>query len=388
MNIAHAVSSDISRRNRKKPTHSEFMNFVTSKTSLSVDKVIADFSYVNKMPGRLTFPEYVLNGLYETSRYSDSERAQFVTRRLHWPIIRRVCDTSWEAVLEDKWLCKSFLERAGINTPKTLAVIDKSSRRYPGTPKIKDVSGLKVFLKSTEGSRFFGKPIRGISGIGSFCCEGFDGEVISLGSRGIMRLEDFLDNFIGDTPYIIEPVIENHDFFSGLTDRLSTLRVICFLYDDMLQVAYAVLKIPASGNITDSPLEEGNVVCLVDKESNGEIRSIVTSNDFERTYFNFHPESGRNIMNQCIPHWQDILRIVAATVPIFGPARYQSLDIALTESGPVVMETNMGGSFGMIQRAMAKGFLQDHFLHFLQQFNLDISDLSSELPVDTIEIRC
>jgi hypothetical protein len=50
---------------------------------------------------------------------------------------------------------------------------------------------------------------------------------------------------------------------------------------------------------------------------------------------------------------------------IFAPLRFQSWDIALTESGPVVVEVNPGSSFVLSQIASGNGFLTDEFLEFL-----------------------
>jgi hypothetical protein len=54
------------------------------------------------------------------------------------------------------------------------------------------------------------------------------------------------------------------------------------------------------------------------------------------------------------------------TAPIFQPVRYQSMDIAITDDGPVLIEINTGGGFDLPQLASGKGFLTDDVGEFFR----------------------
>src|SRR3546814_19752157 len=59
--------------------------------------------------------------------------------------------------------------------------------------------------------------------------------------------------------------------------------------------------------------------------------------------FQQHPATGQQLVGTRLPHWQAVRRVNDACARLFAPVRYQSLDIALTDAGPVVVEVNVGG---------------------------------------------
>src|SRR3546814_11007090 len=63
-------------------------------------------------------------------------------------------------------------------------------------------------------------------------------------------------------------------------------------------------------------------------------------------------------------HWQEVRRVNDACARLFAPVRYQSLDIALTDAGPVVVEVNVGGSFVLPQMASGQGLLTEETRDF------------------------
>ena len=56
----------------------------------------------------------------------------------------------------------------------------------------------------------------------------------------------------------------------------------------------------------------------------------------------------------------------AACARLFAPIRYHSLDIAITDKGPVVIEINFGGGFDLPQFATGKGLLTDEIRGFFE----------------------
>jgi hypothetical protein len=52
--------------------------------------------------------------------------------------------------------------------------------------------------------------------------------------------------------------------------------------------------------------------------------------------------------------------------PIFQPVRYQSMDIGITQAGPVLIEINTGGGFDLPQLASGEGFLTDEVRDFFR----------------------
>jgi hypothetical protein len=77
-------------------------------------------------------------------------------------------------------------------------------------------------------------------------------------------------------------------------------------------------------------------------------------------------------MGLTLPHWDKVIEINAKAANLFGPIRYQSTDIAITPSGPVVVELNYGGGFDLPQYASGRGMLTPKVRSFFESFGYDL----------------
>jgi hypothetical protein len=65
-----------------------------------------------------------------------------------------------------------------------------------------------------------------------------------------------------------------------------------------------------------------------------------------------------------LPFWDEVRALHEEAVRVFGAIPYQSTDIAITPTGPVLIELNYAGSFDILQNATGKGFLQPEVRRF------------------------
>lgn len=72
-----------------------------------------------------------------------------------------------------------------------------------------------------------------------------------------------------------------------------------------------------------------------------------------------HPATGAPLVGETLPMWDRVLDLARTTAPIFAPVRYQSMDTAITEAGPLLVESNTGGSFTLPRFAIGRDFLTD-----------------------------
>lgn len=313
-------------------------------------------SYVHK--------RYVQFGLDDPA-LSDAERRRFLTETLHWPIVYRCGDMTWMATTEDTWLSARILENSGIAMPRTLAVIDRTNRTYPGTRTIRTASELRDFLCTDvrDDSPVFGKENRGMMGFGVFLVLEADRERLHLEGEGWFTYEDFLDELVGDTAYILQPVERNHPFFERFTDHLATVRVCMFHTREGPKIFFTVLKIPGMSNLSDHFWRKGNLACDVDP-STGVIRRARSKNPLGTTDYIDHPETGARLIGETVPRWADLLDLAFKCAENFVPIRYQSMDVAITPDGPLLIEINVGGAFNLPQLASGRGFLTDEVMEF------------------------
>ncbi|MEK9661331.1 MAG: sugar-transfer associated ATP-grasp domain-containing protein, partial [Alphaproteobacteria bacterium] len=271
--------------------------------------------------GRLTLPEYVQYGVYDTSIYDPDQQARFITNTLHWPITRLCCDMTWQATTEDKWLCGHILERSDIRIPQTLAVIDRSDRIYPGTHHIADADTLRDFMTTPGTLPLFGKVNRIICGFGAFLAEAADDRSIYLRGHAPMSYETFLGQFAGDTPYLLQRLETNHPWFDKFTESLATIRVCVLLGAEGVSLPFAVLKLPARGNLVDSFWKPGNLACHVDVTT-GTVLKARSKERLCTTDHACHPETGNRIVGETVPMWERVVDLAKNCAPIFRPLRY------------------------------------------------------------------
>ena len=113
-------------------------------------------------------------------------------------------------------------------------------------------------------------------------------------------------------------------------------------------------------------LAPGNLVCALDPDT-GTIRTARTKDAFGTTDHESHPVTGAPLVGETLPMWDRVLDLARTCAPIFSPIRYQSMDIAITPAGPMLIEINTGGSFTLPQFASGRGFLTDEVREFFRE---------------------
>lgn len=364
--MAHqnALSRDHEVFFREKPATMDYLRHAAQKSGRSPMSMVLEYNKLRRGRGKMTLPEYVQYGLYDES-LPDAEKGRFITNTLHWPVTHKCCDMTWQAATEDKWLCSHILAPTTVPVPETLAVIDRSDRAYPNTRRITTADELRDFALSRQGEPFFAKENRGIASFGAFCVLSADKDGLELKGEGRIDYESCMADFIGSTSYLLQPLQKNHAFFDRYTDNLATVRVCILITENGIKIPFAVLKLPTRENIADSFWRSGNLACDLDPAS-GTILKARTKNPLGTEDFDKHPATGDPLVEESLPDWDKLLDLVRLCAPVFAPVRYQSMDIAITENGPVLIEINTGGGFDLPQLASGRGFLTDEVSTFFR----------------------
>ncbi|MEE9302984.1 MAG: sugar-transfer associated ATP-grasp domain-containing protein [Thiotrichaceae bacterium] len=369
MKDIQVVSRDKQTFNQKKPSDAEYLLYARQKSNRGYVSIALEFKRLHAGRGKLTYPEYVQFGVYNPELSKD-EQTKFITSALHWPITHICCDMNWQATTEDKWLCSHILERSNVPVPRTLAVIDKAGREYLSTRKISTAAELRDFAVSQNGSPFFGKENREIASFGAFLVLEAEKDRLHLKGEGWLDYETCMDQFIGSTSYLLQSLVSNHSFFDRYTDNLASVRVCILLTKEGVKIPFAILKLPTCDNLADSFWRPGNLACDLDPKT-GIILKARTKDHFGTTDYTDHPESNKPLVGETVPLWDQVINLVHTCSPIFAPVRYQSMDIAVTSDGPVLIEINTGGGWDLPQLASGRGFLTDDVCEFFRACGYD-----------------
>jgi len=361
----HAVTRDRDDQNKTKPGMVDYLRHAQENSGRRPMDLAREFLRLRRGPGKLTWPEYIQYGVYNNTRYGAADQARFLTNTLHWPITHACCDMTWQSTTEDKWLSSHILTRSAVPVPKTLAVIDKTERSYPETHKISTAEQLRDFMTQRDALPLFGKENRGICSFGAFLVLDANEKAILLKGQGWLEYDACMDQFVGATPYLLQQMESNHGFFDRYTDSLATIRVCILLATEGIKIPFAILKLPSRDNVADSFWRPGNLACDLDLQT-GEILTVRSKDPLGTTDYETYPETGAPLLGEIVPMWDRVLGMAHACAPIFQPVRYQSMDIAVTREGPVLIEINTGGGFDLPQLASGRGFLTDEVRDFFR----------------------
>ena len=353
-----------SKAGKLKMNTTEYLVHARKRSGKSVGKIVRDSWHLHRGKGKISLQEYVTWQLYD-DRFSAEEKDRFISNNLHWPITSDCCDRTWDAATEDKFLADTILRAGGVPVPETVAVIDKSLRCYGDTEKLSDADQLREFLTQGGTLPLFGKVLRGICSFGAIHIVGADKAHIHMKNQDPVAYDTFLDQSIGNTPYLLQRVVENHPVIEDVCSGTATVRMVSMVRREDVFFPLAVIKLPGGGNIADAFWRPGNVCCNVNP-SNGQILNITTSDGPHLVRNEAHPETGRKLIGEHLPDWDELIEVCTRAARLFAPVRYQSLDVALTDRGPVVIEINTGGGFDLPQNASGVGMVTDEVRDFFR----------------------
>lgn len=207
--------------------------------------------------------------------------------------------------------------------------------------------------------RFIAKPSFGLKGYGVMIIAK-DGNKFRTHDDHLYSLEDLLNKF--DSSNNI-PVI--HDYYSSKDHKILFQRPvlphpsltklcgkpavqcvrICTVLDpsDQPHILFCFLKVVAGNNFLDNfdRGERGNLLAFIDLQ-NGEISRVIGRTPEHKISKSFahHPDTGINFIGFQLPYWEETCNLAKKAAIQFAPLAAVGWDIAITPTGPVLIEGN------------------------------------------------
>lgn len=279
-----------------------------------------------------TFSEFCQFGF--ASR-SSAERKQYITTRRYQRYFALMNDPGSAHLLEDKIRFHAHFK-------------DLTGR--PALPASDLGTGRSEEERIFDGGWAVAKPRYGRRGEGVV--------VISLSSWDPARLRTELVN--RGLELIEGYVVQHPDLADVSASGVNTIRVMTQVHSEGIDVLAARLKLTNGGLVDNVRL--GGLVAPVDLET-GRVVGPARGLDPHAVAHEVHPLSGAQIEGFAVPHWNatlELAREAAARVPTI---RSVGWDIAVTPSGPVVIEGNHRFSRSVWQVPTGRGHA-DEILRF------------------------
>lgn len=234
-------------------------------------------------------------------------------------------------LVDDKLTTKHMAEKAGVDVPKLIGVIEFQS----------DIRNLEALLMPLQ--QFVIKPAKGSGGKGILVITSRDGDKFVKASGDQLTLDDIsrdVSNILGglyslggkadvavvESLIVADPVFKNYSF-EGVPD----IRVIVFQGFPVM----AMMRLATRASDGKANLHQGAVGVGLDMAHGTSLRTVQYNKPVQK-----HPDTGFDFTELSVPHWDKILHLSAACYEMTGLG-YLGVDLVLDKNlGPLILELN------------------------------------------------
>jgi hypothetical protein len=280
---------------------------------------------------------------------SIEEKDKYLSRKKLTKLQRSVNPESWSALLNNKAMMYRYCMMSDIKIPQTFGIFMKNNAGMVWSNKlICSKSDWCNFIEHQLPVEFVIKPIDGSFGRGIKFLTRTSGGHHDQNGRVYQAGEIYdLMNYDSDSQgYVIQQKLDNHPEIVHLTGtgKLQTIRIITFVDRfGNVRILQAHLKMVTGDNYIDSFVlgATGNIQADIDIEFgllNSAIAPSLRMPGVVPIYK--HPDTEVTFDGFRMPCWTQACELVTQAAKVFLPIRSIGWDIAITPSGPVVIEGN------------------------------------------------
>jgi hypothetical protein len=228
-----------------------------------------------------------------------------------------------ERDVQDKDLFARICARHGFPHVATLAVFDGGKQTYPLTPFNPDAPALWTKSLRLKGGAGGAKWIK-------------DGDVYRNKDGHLVAAAKLVEEFRRQDS-IVQPFIENHPHIARVSNgALAALRIVTGM-NQKGEAEFVATMIGLPHGIRETSVAA--VLCSVDPHS-GRIHLAALP---DGTSVARHPDTGAPIGGIMLPFWRESVDLVLrAHAQAFSRFAFLGWDVALTQDGPILLETNSG----------------------------------------------
>ncbi|MCM2561616.1 hypothetical protein M8744_05610 [Lutimaribacter sp. EGI FJ00013] len=316
----------------------------------------------------LRFNEYYTHRVYDPIHSSTQKRA-FVGLRGNLKLNKRLSPhdltSSMREFLTKKPFTEALISKLGFPTTETQAILSCNAS-YGSIPSLRTAAEIETFLSEKARYPIFVKPEAGSGSVGSALVEQFDrstGELQLLnGSKITVRKfsEEIFEDYAAG--FLIQSAIQQHPALYNVTgSAVGTIRVVTVLRDEEPEILYTLWKIPSPTAMSDNYWQDGSMLAELDRKT-GQIIQCRKGTGPCLEQPETHPESGKVFRQVEIPHWDEVRDMTTRCHALFPHFGVLGWDVAITESGPMIVECNVNPHHTLYQLATGRGILNDEFL--------------------------
>jgi len=238
---------------------------------------------------------------------------------------KQVQPKEYEIVFKDKSLTNSICKANDIPTPRSLG-------RIPAGENIGDKINSLMHDKN-DIFRVILKPLSGKGGNGVIYVEKTDNKLKALQGQNSVNLS----TLTSDSDLLIQEFLSQDDSINRIAHSVNTVRIVTLLTQKGGVLLLGTYMRFGTGESKIDNLSQGGICVAVDVNS-GQLARI----GFDRNAVEFteHPTSGISFFQYQVPQWEKVKALSVEVQKSFPFYKLLGMDIAITKTGPVIIEIN------------------------------------------------
>lgn len=172
------------------------------------------------------------------------------------------------------------------------------------------------------------------------------GKTVSV-NKGELSFDEWLEETV-DEPYLLQEYILQHDAINRVNpNTVNTIRVISTRWNEDTHILAAMLRTGVEDQIVDNASGGGTFIGInIDEGTLMEYGYY-----YKKSRETCHPDTGFVYQGAKIPYWNETVELITKLHPIIFGLSTIGWDIAITETGPKIVEINWNYSIKGIQIA-------------------------------------
>ena len=271
---------------------------------------------------------------------------RYVSKRRFLRFQARLSPKSHAVLVEDKEVFYRFCEAIDMPVPQTVAFVSRDAVWFAQGHESGTVERLRSRLRSLEGSELIIKPADGVYGIGIRALQVQGGGFVEQGRS--LSLDVLMQELPARTRHVLQHRLVNHRVIEDLTGfrTLQTVRVVTALPPlpgARAELLSAALRVSVQDSVTNNFHygSSGNIRVRLDLETGRVVSALRrASSGFGMQSVDRIDATGCVLPGLQLPYWPQVKELMEIKAACFYPVRLVGWDVAITPTGPVVLEGN------------------------------------------------
>ncbi len=336
----------------------EYARSAKQQSGTSIISQMIDVARLRMSDGGVTADYYYNYRLFEP-KFTWHEKKSYVGP---WAKTRiyRIQDQETARIFSDKFLSYRHFHEKGWPYPNVLAATHVENG-FADIEPLNSEGALRNWLNDESHYPFFCKPSVSYLGYGSMLIVRAENGQLILGNGSTVSIDSFVSKHgSNNSPTMLfQELIRPHPALEQVIgNRVATARIVVLNGTSQPKILAAGLRIPSGNSMTDNfqSGKSGNMIAFIDLET-GRIRKVLNGLGIKWSEASTHPDTGQPLKDLQIPNWSDAVELVLKASRDIAGLKLHGWDVAFSDKGPLLVETNPRGDLNIAQLSPGQGLL-------------------------------